>query len=94
MKTLFEESVRGAAFRIDLSKPMTEALMCFESEDRMENIPAPGVFGTGMGTLRSLERRGLIYWERGETIAQTHGPYITPAGEHVRELLRIAGYGS
>jgi DNA-binding PadR family transcriptional regulator len=97
----FTQYTTGFAFNLTLSRDMA-SLMEFIGNNEYENWQAASGRGSFIPTFRSLERRGLA--EHNPMMAPGMGLpgnvrpkwvyRLTPAGQHVLELLRLTGVAS
>ena len=88
MDNKFADYCRSAAFRVELSNRQIQTLLFIS----LRKHTLDGSLGADFRTYDALKRRGLIEW-RGPDGDQI-GPYLTPAGAAMVDLLRIAGFVS
>jgi hypothetical protein len=86
MNKTFGEYTTSTAFMLALSKTQCNALLRY----RRDGFVNGWVTHHGMGTLRSLEARGLVEWG-SDVDGGTKFKGITKAGEMVTDLLIEAG---
>lgn len=79
----FAEYSTSTAFSVQLSKNQCNALLRV-AENSFALV-------TTVGTLKTLEARGLVYWATDETGRPNGFKGLTKAGELMVELLREAG---
>lgn len=89
MNSQFSSYVTKTAFNLTLSKNQVLVLCLQTLSNRNEILENIVSMGYDFRTLSSLRNRGLIEW-KGE-YKNTHGPYLTSAGNITIELIREAG---
>ncbi len=82
----FAEYATSTAFALQLSKNQCNALLRVATRGQGENFP----FHT-VGTLRTLEARGLVFWHRDASGKASGFGGLTRAGRIMVLLLREAG---
>lgn len=79
----FRDYVTSVAFHLSLSKRMVEGLLGFKDNGEAD-------YCVQVPTYWSLEKRGLVAWNRDKEGKVTRGIYLTPAGRLVRQLVEMA----
>jgi len=83
---LFAQYTTSVAFCLQLSKLQCHMILAVKDGHYSDWVRA-----SFMGTLQSLERKGIVHWNRDES-GEAHGfGGLTEAGEHLAKLLVIAG---
>jgi hypothetical protein len=87
MNKIFQEYSTSTAFMIQLSKVQCNALFSVETFKRGD---VPFLFHN-VGTLKCLESRGLVFWNRDEKGEANGFGGLTEAGKLMVALLKEAG---
>ena len=88
MNNRFADYSRSAAFRVELSHRQIQVLLFVALREHTLD----GSLGADFRTYHALVRRGLLEWRGPE--GDRHGPFLTPAGAIMVDLLRVAGFVS
>ena len=92
MNKTFSEYSTSTAFFVQLSKLQCNALLRVSEAQAAGTDPALGIAHClSVGTLKGLDARGLVFWNRSATGQANGFGGLTKAGELMVGLLREAG---